>query len=128
VHRVEHDLKAQKRSSMHEALGLIALRSGDHPHTSMDAEQAEDKVRERIGRTSEHPLHVYGFLIHLVLYPFTILLAAGGYFSMALSASATVAVDLGLHDKPSPAQTITEFLLNLSVTVMVCQRFPHFLI
>merc|ERR1719456_1207479 len=72
---------------MRDAVNLITLCRGLDPYTPAEAEEV---VRARIRRTGEHPLHVYGFLIHLALYPFTILLAIGGYFCIALSASARV--------------------------------------
>lgn len=82
--RIERDLHTRS-GKMQDAVKLVRLCQGCEPYTPVEA---EDVVRQRIGRTGEHPLHSYGFLIHIALYPFTIILAIAGYLCAALSASA----------------------------------------
>lgn len=118
--RVEHDLKSRLMQSMADAVSLISRCRGIDPYTSTEAEAL---IRERTGRTTEHPLHRYGFLFHIVLYPVTILLAIAGYVAIALAALASVGVEIkstgGLPLLRKVCVALQRFLLILSTFIMV---------
>jgi len=103
-----------------DAVKLVTLCRGCDPYTPAEA---EGLVRQRIGRTREHPFHMYGFLIHLALYPFTILLAIAGYLCIALSASAKVGLQGKSNGEPScrrtPVRCLQRALLTLITFTMV---------
>jgi len=65
--------QAAEKEARKEAIGILKECQTYAP------EQAEAVVRRRVGMTREHPLHTYGGLLHLALYPVTIFLAVLAY-------------------------------------------------
>jgi len=117
--RVERDLHVRQRPSMRGAVSLISLCRGHDPYTTIEA---EDIVRARTGRTREYPLHVYGFLIHLALYPITILLALVGYFQVAISAASSVGIGSGVSEPDGKSQGSTAQAIQ-RIILIICTFF-----
>jgi hypothetical protein len=73
--------------SMQHAFDIVVACRGKEPHTPGSAEAI---VRRRIGKDVEHLMHVYGFIIHLLVYPITMILAFIGYIRLGLLAATKI--------------------------------------
>lgn len=113
--RVLKRVESNRSTAMRDAIRIVASCRGREPCGSVEAEAL---VRLRTGRCYEHPLHVYGFLLHVCMYPLTVLLAIAGYLRMALMASARIMAKPGRRESSS---SVTDLLcVAQAVLVSLC--------
>jgi len=70
-------------ASMRDAISIVVRCRGRDP---FGPREAEERIRKRLRRTDVHCLHTYGAIIHVTLYPFTVLLALAALLSLGVKA------------------------------------------